>query len=322
MAERIEGFGDEEEAKGHRLTSGAYYLRAAVYYFCGERFVAPSERKWDTYRSCLRCFANGVERRFPQIERAEVPYEGTTLPAWFLKAKTKGPAPAVVMFDGLDNAKEMSVLFGGVEIANRGIHVLAIDGPGQGEALRLQRIPSRYDYEVPAGAAYDWIAQRPEVDPKRVAVMGFSMGGYYAPRAAAMDRRFAACVAWGGHFDYHESWVRRRRIMESGGTKLSAPGFQLPWVLGMPDIDACMKKLENYRLAGIAEKIECPFFCLHGENDTIVQLDFAERLYDAVGSKNKTLRVLTAYEGGSEHCQEDNRQVGANIIADWLADNL
>jgi dipeptidyl aminopeptidase/acylaminoacyl peptidase len=322
MAQRIEGFGDAQEALGHRLTSGAYYLRAAIYYFCGERFVPPSERKWDTYRSCLRCFAKGIERRYPQIERVEVPYEGTTLPAWLLKADIAGPAPAVVMFDGLDNAKEMSVLFGGVEIARRGIHVLAIDGPGQGEALRLQGIPSRYDYEVPAGAAYDWLSARSEVDPARIAVMGFSMGGYYAPRAAAMDPRFAACVAWGGHFDYHESWVRRRKIMESGGTKLSAPGFQLPWVLGMPDIDACMRKLENYRLSGVAEKMTCPFFCLHGENDTIVQLDFAQRLYEAVGSANKTLRVLTAFEGGSEHCQEDNRQVGANIIADWLADNL
>ena len=59
------------------------------------------------------------------------------------------------MFVGLGNAKEMSVPFGGVEIAARGTHVLAIDGPGQGEALRLQGIQSRYDHEVPAGAAYD-----------------------------------------------------------------------------------------------------------------------------------------------------------------------
>jgi dienelactone hydrolase len=322
MARRIEGFGDVEEAQGHRLTSGAYYLRAAIYYFCGERFIAPSERKWDTYRSCLRCFTKGIERRYPQIERLDVPYEDTTLPAWFLKADVDGPAPTVVMFDGLDNAKEMSVLFGGVEIARRGIHVLAIDGPGQGEALRLQGIPSRYDYEVPAGAAYDHLAGRADVDPERVAVMGFSMGGYYAPRAAAMDPRFAACVAWGGHFDYHESWQRRRKIMESGGTKLSAPGFQLPWVLGMPDIDACMKKLENYRLDGIAQKMRCPFFCIHGEDDNIVQLDFAERLFAAVGSTDKTLKVLRAHDGGSEHCQEDNRQVGANIVADWLADHL
>jgi dienelactone hydrolase len=322
MAQRIEGFGETAQSEGQQLTAGSYYLRAAIYYFCGERFIAPSERKRDTYRSCLRCFRKGIARRYPNIERVEVPYEGTTLPAWFLRAEVQGPAPAVVMFDGLDNAKEMSVLFGGVEIARRGIHTLAIDGPGQGEALRLQNIPSRYDYEVPGRAAYDYISTRPEVDAQRVAVMGFSMGGYYAPRAAALEPRFAACVAWGGHFDYHEAWVRRRRIMESGGTKISAPSFQLPWVLGMPDMEACMKKLEDYRLAGVAEKIRCPFYCIHGENDNIVPLEFAQRLYDIVGASDKTLKILTTHEGGSDHCQEDNRQVGANLVADWLAQRL
>jgi dienelactone hydrolase len=322
MARRVEGFGAEAERAGRRFTAGSYFLRAAVYYFCGERFIAPSERKRDTYRDCLRCFRRGIERRYPGIERVEVPYEGTTLPAWLLKADATGPAAAVVMFDGLDNAKELSVLFGGVEIGRRGIHVLAIDGPGQGEALRLQGIASRYDYEVPARAAYEYLSRRPEIDPKRIAVMGFSMGGYYAPRAAAMEPRFAACVAWGGHWDYHESWVRRRRIMEAGGTKVSAPAFQLPWVLGMPDLDACMNKLEDYRLAGVAERIRCPFYCIHGENDNIVPLEFARKLYEAVGSQDRTLKVLTAEEGGSEHCQEDNRQVGNNLVADWLAERL
>jgi dienelactone hydrolase len=322
MAQRIEGFGDAAERDGCALTAGSYYLRAAIYYFCGERFIAPSERKWETYRSCLRCFRKGIAQRYPNIERVEVSYEETTLPAWFLKSDVPARAPAVVMFDGLDNAKEMSVLFGGVEIARRGIHVLAIDGPGQGEALRLQGIASRYDYEVPARAALEYLCGRPDVNPKRVAVMGFSMGGYYAPRAAAMEPRFAACVAWGGHFDYHEAWVRRRKIMESGGTKISAPSFQLPWVLGMPDMEACMKKLEGYRLAGVAERIQCPFYCIHGENDNIVPLEFALRLHDAVSAKDKTLRVLTAHDGGSDHCQEDNRQVGVNLVADWLAQRL
>jgi alpha-beta hydrolase superfamily lysophospholipase len=322
MAKRIESFGTREEAAGHGLTAGSYYLRAAVYYFCGERFIAPSERKRDTYRSCLRCFRKGIAQRYPEIERVEVPYEGTTLPAWLLKAPVQGPAPTVVMFDGLDNAKEMSALFAGVEIARRGIHTLAIDGPGQGEALRLQEIPSRYDYEVPARAAYELLAKRADVDPARMAVAGFSMGGYYAPRAAAMEPRFAACVAWGGHWDYHEAWVRRRKIVEAGGTKLSAPAFQLPWVLGMPDMDACMKKLENYRLAPVAGRIQCPFYCIHGENDNIVPLEFAQKLVEAVGSKDKTLKVLTAHDGGSEHCQEDNRQIGVNLVADWLAERL
>jgi dipeptidyl aminopeptidase/acylaminoacyl peptidase len=226
------------------------------------------------------------------------------------------------MFDGLDNAKEMSVLFGGVELANRGIHCLAIDGPGQGEALRLRGIASRYDYEVPATAAYEAISVRTDVDPKRVAVMGFSMGGYYAPRAAAFEKRFAACVAWGGHFDYHAVWVRRRQLMESGSMNISAPSFQLPWVMGKPDIDSAMTKLKDYTLDGIAEKIECPFLVVHGENDGIVPVEYAHQLFRAVGTVQKTLKIFTAEDGGSGHCQEDNRQVGANYVADWLLAQL
>ena len=75
MAKRIEGHGDEAAENGFELTAGSYYLRAATYYFCGERFIAPSERKWDTYRSCLRCFTKGIAVRYPNIERVEVPYE-------------------------------------------------------------------------------------------------------------------------------------------------------------------------------------------------------------------------------------------------------
>jgi dipeptidyl aminopeptidase/acylaminoacyl peptidase len=251
-----------------------------------------------------------------------VKYEGTTLPAWFMKSPVVGKAPTVCFFDGLDSAKELSILFGGVELANRGIHTLAIDGPGQGEALRLQNIPSRYDYEVPAAAAYDYLASRADVDPKRVAVMAFSMGGYYAPRAAAFEKRFAAGVAWGAHFDYHANWIQRRKVQESGGTKLSAPHFQLPWVMGKPDMDSAMEKLKDYTLAGVAEKIECPFLITQGELDSLSPLETGELLYKTVGSKVKKYKVFTKEEGGAEHCQGDNRQFGSNYVADWLADVL
>ncbi|MBI3068276.1 MAG: alpha/beta hydrolase [Betaproteobacteria bacterium] len=160
------------------------------------------------------------------------------------------------------------------------------------------------------------------MNPNRVAVMGSSMGGYYAPRCAAFEPRFAACIAWGGHFDYHAAWIRRRKEIESGGTRVSAPYFQLLWVLGVRDMDAAMEKLKEYTLAGVAGRITCPFLVIHGENDTIVPVEYAKQLYEAVGSRNKTLKIFTVEEGGSEHVQGDNRAVGANYVADWVADNL
>lgn len=323
MAEAMERRAQEAAAENHALTAGTWYLHAATYYGYGERYLPPGERKLTVYRAHLRCFREGMARRYPNAERVQVPYEGTTLPAWFMRGRGSAEkAPTVVFFNGLDGSKEVGILYGGIELAARGINTLAIDGPGQGETLRLQNITSRYDWEVPARAAYEYVARRDDVDPKRVAIMGISMGGYLAPRAAAMEPRFAACVAWGGHFDYHEAWTRRRREMESGGTRVSAPHFHLLWVLGVPDMDAAMEKLKKYTLAGVAEKISCPFLVVHGEHDTIVPVDYARRLYEAAGSRNKKLKIFTAEEGGAEHCQGDNRVLGANYVADWLADNL
>jgi len=323
MGEQLERRAEEEAKLGHDLSAGTYYLHAATYYGYGERYLHPGEAKFAIYRRHLKCFAEGVKRRHPGMERVDVPYQGTTLPAWFLRGEgVTRDAPTVVLFNGLDGSKEVTVMYGGLEFAARGINTLAIDGPGQGEALRLQNIVSRYDFEVAGTAAYEYVAGRPEVDARRVAIAGVSMGGYLAPRACAFEPRYAACVAWGGHYDYHESWIRRRKEMESGGTKVSAPHFHLMWVLGVPDMDTAMAKLKDYTLAGVADKITCPFLVVHGEHDSIVPVAYARRLYEAAASSKKTLRIFTAEEGGSEHCQGDNRILGANYVADWVADNL
>jgi fermentation-respiration switch protein FrsA (DUF1100 family) len=110
--------------------------------------------------------------------------------------------------------------------------------------------------------------------------------------------------------------------MEAGGTKVSSAKFQLPWVLGVPDMDAAMEKLKQWTLAGVAERIECPTLIAHGLHDTLVPPAVAEQLYNAVGAKIKMLKVFTPEDGGCEHCHCDNRMVGANYIADWVMDNL
>jgi dipeptidyl aminopeptidase/acylaminoacyl peptidase len=324
MAARIEAYADAAAAKGRQLTAGNYYVRAGNYYFTADRPVPPSERKFGLYRKALHCFHAGFERRYPQMERIDVPYEDKALPAYFLPAQgTKGRAPTVVLFDGLDNCKEMSVLFAGMEFSRRGFNTLSIDGPGQGEALRLRGIHSRHDYEVAGTAAYNYVASRPDVDPKRVAVMAYSFGGYYAPRIAAFEPRYAACVVLGTvAWDIHAKQVERKRLIETDPKKTSQSPFQLPWVLGVKDMTEAVEAVKRFSLVDCAKNITCPLLITHGVNDRLAFPSDAEKLRDAVGSKKKEVKLFTADEGGAEHCHVDNRQVGIDYVGDWLAENL
>src|SRR6266853_1557783 len=250
MAERNEKLADAAAAEGRDLTAGDHYLRAGNYYYTGERFVPPGEKKLDIYRKALRCCREGLKSRHPEIEFVEVPYEGKTLPAYFLRAReATGRAPTVVLFDGMDNCKEMSVLFAGLEFARRGMNTLAIDGPGQGEALRLRKIYARHDYEVPGTAAYDFVAKRPDVDVKRVIIMGYSFGGYYAPRVAAFERRYAACVCLGAlHWDLHAWQSRIKRKHETDPRTTPQSSFHFRWIMGAENIDAAIERAERFSL--------------------------------------------------------------------------
>lgn len=324
MADGVAQTADDAAAKGRNFTAGNYYLRAGNYYFTGERMVPPGDLKISIYKKALRCFHAGLERRYPEIERVDVPYEDKALAAYFIKGVgVTGKAPTVVLFDGLDNCKEMSVIFAGLEFAKRGFNTLAIDGPGQGESLRLRGIHSRHDYEVAGAAAYDYVAGRPEVDPARVAVMAYSFGGYYAPRIAAFEKRYAACVVFGAlAWDIHAKQLERRKMIETDPRKTSQSTFQLQWVMGQKDAASAIELMKKFTLKDCARQITCPFLVTHGENDRLATPDDARAVYDAVSSKNKAIKIFTAEEGGAEHCHVDNRQVGVDYVGDWLTDVL
>jgi dipeptidyl aminopeptidase/acylaminoacyl peptidase len=295
-------------------------MRAGNYYYSAERFIPPGETKLAMYRKALRRYQDAMARLYPDIERVEVPYEGQSLPAWFVKGRGLGKRPTVVLLDGMDNAKEMSVIFAGLDFARRGINTLAIDGPGQSEPLRLRNIPTRHDYEAAGIPAYDYVASRPEVDAKRVAVMGYSFGGYHAPRICAFDKRYAACVCFGAmHWNIHD-FVSGHAPTDPRAT--SGSTFQWRWVSGAPDIETGLEWAKKFTLEGVADKVACPILILHGENDRVVPLAEAKKLYERVGSKNKHLKIFTEAEGGAEHCQVDNRQLGVDYIGDWLLKNM
>jgi pimeloyl-ACP methyl ester carboxylesterase len=305
------------------MTAASYLLRAGMYHFTGERFIYPGEQKRAIGRKALECQQAGLAGRHRNLERVEVPYEGTTLPALFLKSGNK-KAPTVVVFDGMDNCKEMSVLFAGLEFAARGWNTLAIDGPGQGESLRLRELYARHDYEVPGRAAYDYVAARAEVDPRRVVVMGYSFGGYYAARIAAFETRYLAGVAFGAlHWDLAAFQREVTRKQELDPRSSAQSSFHFRWIMGcLDDAEAALRKAEKFSLKGVAQEISMPFLVVHGADDRIVPVASAHKLHEALGAEKKHLKIFTADEGGSAHALADNRQIAIDYIADWIGANL
>ena len=329
MGDMVEARGRDEERQGHQRTAAACFLRASRYYQTGERFIHPrSQRSQDIYAKAVKIFRDAAailpERR---IEPVEVPYGGTSLPALLVHpdpAATGGkPAPCMVFFDGFDVTKELQYGYGVPDLAARGVGCLIVDGPGNGESVRFRNLPLIAETERYATPAYEYLAGRKEFDAKRIGVMALSLGGYYAPRAASLEPRFACCVAWGAQWDYYEVWARRLEQLASGKVlSLSVPPEHLQWVLGVDSEAAALKKLEGFKLDGIVQRMQCPFLLLHGEGDQQISLALAHKCFDAVGSRQKTLRVFTREEGGFHHCQVDDITLGVHTMWDWVADVL
>jgi pimeloyl-ACP methyl ester carboxylesterase len=328
MGDIVEARGRAAERQGHKLTAAACLMRASQYYQTGERFLQRDPRAGAVYKKAVKSFADAATMtQRPRIESVEVPYGGKTLPALFVHAAPEvaggKSSPAVVFFDGFDITKEIQYFKGIPDLAARGIACLIVDGPGNGESVRFRDLPLIAETEKYASAAYDYLATRKEVDPKRIGVMAISLGGYYAPRAASLEPRFAACVAWGAQWDYYDTWKRRFELLDSGKVpSLSVPPEHLMWVFGVASREAAMQKLEGFRLDGIVQKMRCPFLLVHGAGDEQIPLAIAEKCFAAVGSVQKTLKVFSREEGGFHHCQVDNVMIGVHTMWDWLADVL
>ena len=324
LGAQVEAAAEAALAKGHKLTAGDYYLRAGIYHYNAERFITPGPEKRAQGQKAHHCWHTGIRLREPTIEFAEVPYEGITLPALFMKAfPDDRPAPTVVVVNGMDNAKEMSIFFAGREFARRGFNTLSLDGPGMGETRRIRDVPSRYDYEVPGTAAFDFLAKRKDVDVKRIAIMGYSFGGYYSSRIAAFEKRYAACIALSAlHWDL-AGWQEKIRQKNANSPKsVAQSNFQFRWVVGAETQEEGIEIAKKFTLKDVAQHITCPFLVTHGGNDRVVPVENAQKLYDAVGSKNKTIKIFTTQEGGAQHAHVDNRQIGIDFAADWLEDNM
>jgi len=297
--------GETSLREGHRVTAGEHFARASLCAHYGQfLYFAFPEVKRRAVELKARLFLRAAPLLAPPAERIEIACGGATLPAYLRVPDRVTPAPCVVLVGGLDAAKEDAHQFASLCVA-RGLATLAFDGPGQGETY-YRGLLLDGGYHRAVSAVIDYLETRPELDRSRIGLVGRSTGGFLAPQAAALDNRIKACVAWGAMYD-----LARFEHMPP----LIKDGFQM--VTHSKDWAEAEAAMRFVNLKGLAERITCPLYVLHGGKDNITPPYNATRLIEE--AKGPT--TLAFYEDGI-HCNHDVAYIARPGMADWVARQL
>jgi 2,6-dihydroxypseudooxynicotine hydrolase len=304
-AARHEAIAQEALDKKHFLTAGECLQRAGVYYhFASFLFVNDVQQMKVAHKKAIDCRNAALPYLSPPGERVEIPFEGTKLAGILRKPVGVTKPPVMVMACGLDSTKEETEAYEAPFLA-RGIAILVFDGPGQGEAQ--YDLPIRGNYETAVKAVIDYIGTRADLDSNRVGMWGVSLGGYYAPRATAFDKRIKACIALGGPFNMGKAWdglpeLTREAFRVRSHGKTQEDGRQVALTL---------------TLEGVAQNITCPIFIVNGRRDRIIPPADAERLAREVKGPVELMMIDDGNHIGNNRAYRWRSQT-----ADWMKEQL
>jgi acetyl esterase/lipase len=200
------------------------------------------------------------------------------------------------------------------------------------------------DWERVVAAVVDAVVDRPDVDPDRIAIHGWSLGGYLAPRAASAEHRLAACVAdpplWGvldgmrffaQFFGLSADAIAALPEISDGDEasitatvegdrglrwKIVQRGY---WVHGVKDLRGYLAAIAPFTMDGHAEQIRCPVLGMTGEGDVLAM--GADTFMSHLKVPNELVKY-TAAQGAGGHCEMLNRWLVLQRVLDWLDDTL
>jgi alpha-beta hydrolase superfamily lysophospholipase len=350
-ADRIADEAEKARAAGHLVSARDGLLRASNYYRSADFYLhgnPEDPRIAHAYTRARDCFIAAGALFDTPVEPIEIPYGNTVLHGYFYPAISRsegsGPTPTIIMHSGFDGTCEEMHFLGAAAAQERGYQVVTFDGPGQPAALHFDGLVFRSDWEHVVTPVLDWVLDRPGVDANRVALLGASMGGLLAPRAAAFEHRLAACIAFDGVYDMGltgaawipgdradmEALLRADSAPEADAmiAQLMAANPNIRWAathgqyaLGVDSPRALFAAFLDYTLAdGIAEQITCPTLVCEAASDIFFEGQ-PQLLFDHLTCE-KALLDFTEAEGAGAHCQAGAGRLAFARIYDWLDETL
>lgn len=345
-ADRLKAAADTAIAKGHAASARALYLRASAFYATSFHplYGAPVDpRLLAAFRKQVAALDGGLALGPNPVRPVRIPCDGMGLPAYLIPAKGFESAvrPLIILNNGYDCTITDTYFASAVAASRRGYHSLLFDGPGQGAMLYEQSVPLRPDWDVVIKAVVDFALAQPIVDPKRIALSGWSLGGFLAPRGASGEARIAALIAdpgtWSIADGFRDVVVRMFGIAAEAAKDLGALDQSLMerldayirsnrqlrwkvvqrgfWVHGVDNLRAYLASAELFTMQGHAERIRCPTLITMAEHDALSAE--AGAFFEALRCP-KTLLHFTAAEGADGHCEMQNRSLVNQRVIDWL----
>jgi dienelactone hydrolase len=317
VARRREAKANAAAQADRKITARDNFFMAAVHWGAAQWPYDENDETNVAYNNKKReCYAKYATLSDHHVEAVWVPFKDKAIPGWLHlpPGYTGGRLPVVISVPGMDSYKEIQVALYGDRYLNRGMAVLAIDGPGQYEAPMIGLYFSMENWMAAGPVLVDWIAERGELDATRIGVSGTSFGSLFGTVLTANEPRIRACAVMsvchepGCHTIFQEaSPTFKKRFM---------------YMSGITDEDEFDEFRKTITWEGYAEKIRAPYLCVAGEAEELSPLEHSEHLMAAL----KGPKQMVVY-------QESRHSVGnvpaANLgpfppilVADWLADRL
>ncbi|QSQ24613.1 alpha/beta fold hydrolase [Pyxidicoccus parkwayensis] len=339
-ADRIRAMGDASNARGRRHSAGNAYLRAANYYRAALiHHPEPNHPNVvDTGRKAVDAYNKALSLLRIPATAVRIPYERTTLPGYFFRSPSAhGQAPLFVFQQGRDAWPEESKYVIDDALA-RGYHCLIVHAPGQGMAVREQGLAFRPDWEKVITPVINFATRISGVDSRRIALLGWSMGGALVPRAAAFEHRIKLLIPnpgvlnWGqASFDQFNMYFpdimalldQDPLAFDAAMAQLMEQVFLYRWYMrdamfkhGASSPSDLLFKLRDFNNEPVVQRIRCRTLVMDGTAEAFT-VGQAKQLFDALTCPKDYL-LFTEEDTAQLHCQEAAQAVANHRMFDWV----